>query len=362
VKLDPRATDGTVTLTDPNDGTTQQAPKCKELKRLQLQTTRPYGLAADGDGNLWVGILGGGTIAKIDARGEKILAEYDLSQDPAMQADSCQSFYGMAIDMEGNPWYANMGCHDVIKLDKNTGKILGLYKAPAEQQMDTARAIGIDRDGHMWVADNTTQYVHEFAPDGTWIKRVDVSCEGNTSYGTLGTGSDIDGDMWTVMQNDGLVSKYKTDGTKIGCYPQVDPNDPELQKKKLSSPYTYSDLTGSTNSLVTSQLGRWRAVVSSESKAAVTWALVSYQATTPAGTTVCIRVRSAATQDALASTPWSTQLCGTDKVGPYTVQNLVPIGKPLVAKAPYLEIELQLNSTDPKVTPSVSDLSVAGLK
>lgn len=360
VKLDPREADGKVTLTDPADGTTQEAPKCKEIKRIQMVTTKPYGLAADGDGNLWVGILGGGTVAKIDARGGTIIGEYEVTADPGYPADKCQSFYGMAIDMEGNPWYANMGCGNVLKLDKNTGTVIGSYKGPVGQEMSTPRAIGIDRDGHMWVADNGTQYVHQFGIDGTWIKRVDASCEGNTSYGTLGTGSDIDGDMWTVMQNDGLVSKYKTDGTKVGCYPKVDPADPDIYKKKLASPYTYSDLTGSTNSLVTSQLGRWRAVV--ESTQAVTWALVSYKSTTPDGTQVCVRVRSAAAKASLQTSPWSSPLCGTDKVGPYTVQNLVPDGKPLVPKAQYLEIELQLNSTDAKLTPTVGDLSVAAIK
>ena len=361
VKLDPRATDGKVTLTDPADGTTQEAPKCKEVKRLKMGTTRPYGLAADGDGNLWVGILGSGTVAKIDARNDTIVAEYDLAQDPSFPADACQSFYGMAIDMEGNPWYANMSCGNVLKLDKNTGKVIGNYKAPDDKPMSTPRAIGIDRDGHMWVADNGTQYVNQFDLSGTWLKRVDVSCvENDTSPGTLGTGSDIDGDMWTVNQNEGLVSKYKTDGTKLGCYPKVDPADPDPAAKKLASPYTYSDLTGSTNSLVTSQLGRWRAVV--ESAQAVTWALVSYKATTPEGTSVCVRVRSAAGKAELQVATWSTALCGAEKVGPYTVQNLVPGGKPLVPKAQYLEIELQLNSASSDSTPTVGDLSVAGLK
>lgn len=361
VKLDPRETDGKVTLTNPLDGTTTEAPKCKELKRLKLQTTMPYGLAADGDGNLWVGILGNGTVAKIDAHAAKIVGEYDLTQDPAFPADGCQSFYGMAIDMEGNPWYANMTCGNVIKLDKSTGKVIGNYKAPAETPMSTPRAIGIDRDGRMWVADNGAQYVHQFASDGTWVKRVDVSCnDGDTYPGTLGTGSDIDGDMWTVNQSEGLVAKYKTDGTKIGCYPSVPKEDPDYSTKILASPYTYSDLTGSTNSLVTSQLGRWRAVVQSAS--AVTWALVSYKATTPEGTSVCVRVRSAAKQADLQVAAWSSPLCGTDKVGPYTVQNLVPGGKPIVEKAPFLEIELQLNSSSASVTPTVGDLSVAGLK
>ncbi|MBI4701383.1 MAG: hypothetical protein HY744_09525 [Deltaproteobacteria bacterium] len=354
VRVDPKETDGKVTLTDPVSSKTIEAPKCKEVGRVKLETTYPYGLAADDRGGIWVGILGAGTVAKIDARTQKVVGEYDLGQDPKVEAaEGCLSLYGMAIDMDANPWFANMGCGSVIKVDGQTGKVIGVYEAPEEQAMGTARAIGIDRNGHLWVADNSSQYVHEFKPDGTWVKRVDVSCPDKSSYGTLGIGSDIDGDMWTVLQYDGLVSKYKTDGTKVGCYPKA-------PKPELASPYTYSDLTGSTNSLVTSQLGRWRAVV--EHGSALQWALVSYRATIPEGTSVCIRVRAAQDKSKLASASWTPPMCAGDKVGEYTVHNLVPDGKPLVEKSPYLEIELGLNSTDPKVTPVVANLSVAGLK
>ena len=367
VKLDPKAADGTVTLTDPNSvpPATTTVPKCKEVARVKLTTTRPYGLAADGDGNLWVGILGSGTVAKINSKTNAIIGEYNIQQDPKMIAPvdqggsgGCFSFYGMAIDADGNPWFANLGCGNVVKLDKTTGKITSVIRAGAPGAPDpnftSPRAIGLDKEGHLWVADNSSQYTHEFLPDGKWVKKVDVSCPGKQGYGTLGTGTDIDGNVWTVLQNDGQVSKYKTDGTKIGCYPAT-------PTPQLSSPYTYSDLTGSTNALVTSQLGRVRAVVTKD--VPIQWALVSDKQKVPAGTSVCVRVRAANNAAELQTASFTKALCDWKQIGEYSALSLVDKdGKFLVAKTTMLEVELQLNSQDSMTTPTVSNLSVAGIK
>jgi hypothetical protein len=161
--------------------------------------------------------------------------------------------------------------------------------------------------------------------------------------------------MWVANQTTGKVTKFKTDGTKVGCFPVAD--DPT---KLLAGPYTYSDLTGSTNALVTSQLGRWRAVI--EREKAIQWALVAYKADKPEGTTICVRVRSADTKSALQTSNWSAALCDADEVGDYSVHKLVDGTHKVVDASKFLEIELQLNSSDKEVTPSVKGLSVAGLK
>lgn len=377
VKVSSTETDGMVTLTDPNDGvTTKEVPRCKELKRLALVTTRPYGFAIDGDGFLWTGILQSGTVAKVDTKKEEIVGEYDLTMDPkyaAAVADgglgNCFSVYGMTLDFDGNPWYANFYCGTtVVKLDKETGKIALVATSPLadDPKLDGAmvltgpRSAGVDTQGHIWVADQTLPYIHEFLSDGTWVKAVEAKCPDNdTDLSTmLGIGSDIDGNMWSPAYGSGRVFKFKTDGTVVGCYPEGDGTDPT--KPYLVTPYTYSDLTGSSNALVTSQLGKWRAIV--EQETAVQWALVSYKAKTPEGTKVCIRVRGADTKATLKTEPWSDSLCeGKDVLG-YTVHTLNAKGMKVVGKTKLLEVELQLASSKKDADPpQVSDLSVGAL-
>ena len=343
-------TDGTVLLTDPNDSTTLEVPKCKELARVPMTSTRPYGLAADRDGNLWVGTLGNGYIAKIDTTALTV-QEFDPTIDPVlMAAGGCWGMYGMAIDLDGNPWWANLSCNTVVKMDGRTGAVLGVFTGGPDL-LQGPRAAGLDRQGNLWFADNTSAFVDRFAPDGTWLSRLDLGAGcglGENSYpGTLGTGSDIDGNMWTVLQNVGKVVKYTVDGTVLGCYPEETPATP-----LLASPYTYSDLTGSTNDLVTSSLGRWRGRV--DQGEVLNWLLVSFRAAIPEGTSVCVRVRAgdAATVD---SASWSEAGCfTTGEATAYTTYS-IPEGVP---NSQLLDVELQLSSRDAAVSPAVANLSV----
>jgi len=365
IKVHPTETEGTVELQDfsPDMAPNITVPRCKEIATVDLlgddEVTRtyPYGLAGDGEGHIWVGVLGYGSVAKVDAASATMIGQYDVAQDPAIvAAGGCWSMYGMAIDLDGNPWFANLGCNNIVKLDKSTGAVLGVFTGEPEVGMLGPRAMGIDKAGHIWVAENNASFVDEFLPDGTWVKKVDIQeCGGSEFPGTLGTGSDIDGNMWTVLQNAGKVVKFSTDGVILGCYPEVIPPGIDLQ-----GPYTYSDLTGSTLALVTSGLGRWRGTVSDEQD--LHWLLVAYQATVPESTSVCSRVRTAMTRDGLDTAPWTAPHCEHEAAPEWTFFSLESAaGQSIenVIDSPFLEIELQLSSSDPTVSPEVSSISVA---
>jgi streptogramin lyase len=357
-------------------------PKCRVVATVDLVDevgTRvyPYGLAADGEGKVWAGVLSGGPVAAIDADVDDddtdpsdaaVIGVYDPLTSPlVVAAGGCWSPYGMTLDLEGNPWYMNLGCGNVVKLDKDTGEVVGVYSDPAvPNTMQGPRAGGIDRNGHIWVAENYATSVVEFEPDGTFAQRVDFAalqtaspipgCALAAGAGTLGTGSDIDGNMWTVMQNIGQVVKYTTDGEILGCYPDSVATEPPL----LASPYTYSDLTGSTYGLVTSSLGRVR--FSMDGGAPVHWRRIAYRATVPEATSVCVRARTATSEGGLADAEWTAEYCENVAAPAFTIFRLEDGAGAAVANiadSQFLEVELQLSSSDPEVSPRVSLLSVA---
>ncbi|MBI2893556.1 MAG: hypothetical protein HYY06_08380 [Deltaproteobacteria bacterium] len=389
LKVDPNAPEegdpdyATVTIEDrsPDLNAGITVPECRVVATVDLykeetgQRVYPYGLAADGEGGVWVGVLSGGPVAKIDADADDdnsdpsdpvLVGIWDPAQDP-VNPQACWSTYGMALDFDGNPWYANIGCGNVVKLDGETGAVIGAYTDPTASML-SPRAMGVDRNGHLWVAENGGAAVDEFEPDGTFVKKVDFGamqtqspipgCALNGYPGTLGTGSDIDGNMWTVMQNIGQVVKYTTDGEVIGCYPENLLPDVVL----LASPYTYSDLTGSTFGLITSSLGRVRFTM--DAGATVHWRRVAYRATVPADTSVCVRVRTATTEAGLLDASWSAEYC--EAVAPpaltvFRLDDAAGVSIANVTDSPFIEVELQLSSANPEVTPRVSLLSVAAM-
>jgi hypothetical protein len=161
----------------------------------------------------------------------------------------------------------------------------------------------------------------------------------------------MDGNMWGVVQNAGQVAKFTTDGTVLGCYPDVPAGSPwggEAGKSFLSSPYTYSDLTGSTFQLVTSKIGVWRGIV--DAGLTVKWLGLHVEAEIPAQTDVCTRVRVAAVQADLEKAKWSEEHC-TEFPWAFAIGTL--------GDSQFMEVELHLSSEDPAKSPVVTGLSVA---
>jgi|GEM_PF-2513594 len=351
IQVSGNETDGTVTLPTAS-GAQETVPKCKEVGRVPTTGTSPYGLVADKNGSIWTAVDGGSAIKKIDAIRRAVVLDIDLTVDPSVKSKDgqhCWSPYGIAIDRQGNPWFANLNCGSVVKVDGATGKTLGVYYGGPEG-LANPRAIGIDRRGHAWVSENTSHFVDELGPDGAFIKRVDTSSCGGDS-GPLGVAADSKGDMWAVLQGAGKVMKFRTDGTILGCYPDGD-------TPAFDDPYTYSDFTGAALDFVHAERGVAR--VRFEYAQAVRWRLASWTSLTPAGTGLCIRARSAASAAALERAPWTSDEC--PETPAQSTMNLALDGSKgaiEVSDGAVLELEFALKSSDPSASPLLSGLSVA---
>lgn len=395
IQVDPKETDGTTRVLGENGPV--EVPRCKEVKRVPLKNASPYGLAANRQGMLFT--CCGGNINMVDARAGTVV---DVVRPISDRRVSCFAPYGMSIDRDGNPWYANYRCGNVIKLDGRTGQVLAVGAPPrfrkAEKELEKLekkrlekevkkaadaakkgakqpdnlkvdakprdlskvpdselpsryferqprlRAMGIDNRGHAWSPDNRGHHVYEFASDGRFIKRVDISSCGGKQSGPLGTGADSMGNMWTALQRRGLVVKYDTEGSILGCYDK---------KNRFKSPYTYSDFTGASMRMSASNIGR--VVARMKQLKAVDWRLVTLRAVTPPGTGLCLRARSGC-GETLEGVTWSPRKCVQAKKVSVKSWALDELKLP---KAPVLEVELELSSSRSVASPIVYDLSAA---
>jgi outer membrane protein OmpA-like peptidoglycan-associated protein/streptogramin lyase len=350
-RVEPQGHDGEVLLVDEASGRQQLVGRCRESARIELDATAPYGLAADGEGGLWVTSNLGTTVAKIDTNTAERIAEFDVKHDRFLRKwGGCFSPYGITIDREGNPWFGNYLCGTVLKMDGDTGRIVGSFGGGGGRRLQRPRALGLDRDGNVWVAENAGTGVVKLSPRGGFLRRVDLRPCGGDAPGPLGTGSDADGNMWTVLQKAGKVAHYTTDGKILGCYPE---------DGELSSPYTYADLTGSLLALVTRDTGRVHARIEA-GDAATQWSMLTLRVSTPGGAKACLRARAAETPAALADAAWSGRACPTG-------EGLVPRRVSLRSaerggpRGRWLEIELTLSPGPAGAWPVVADLSAAGV-
>ena len=340
IQVDSRQTEGT-TEVSAEEGHKTNAPKCKEVGRVKFEHVSPYGLAADRSGGLWAG-TDGGSVGKVDASSRRVVIEINPKDDPKLEG--CWDPYGITIDRDGNPWYANHGCKSVVKLDGRTGRVLGVFKGGPEG-LRNPRALGADQRGHIWVSENSTHFVDELAADGAFIRRVDTSqCAGGA--GPLGVASDSEGDLWVTLQASGKVMQFRSDGTFLSCAP--------TNAEPFRNPYTYSDFTGASQQMAGTEVGKTRVVM--EQAASVRWKLLSFRVATPPGTSVCLRARAADSRPALASAGWSDVECPRSRDWSAARMGL---GQGLAGRV--LEVEVELSSSDPASTPMISDLTAAAI-
>jgi streptogramin lyase len=180
-------------------------------------TFGPYGGAVNIDGDFWVLGWNTGPLIKIDAE--------DLSiQQWATPAGAF--VYGMTVDQNGDPWAAGSGTYHHFDTDTETWTSM-----PAGSSM---RGMAAHSDGYIWIAD----------PGG--VVKVDMNTNALIQDLTLpgvsspvGVSIDVEGFVWLVDQGASKAVK-------------VDPDTHQVVAETLglTSPYTYSDMTGGGLSLV----------------------------------------------------------------------------------------------------------------
>ncbi|MCS6798042.1 MAG: hypothetical protein NZ898_05885 [Myxococcota bacterium] len=155
-----------------------------------------------------------------------------------------------------------------------------------------------------------------------------------------GAGVGFDGSIWAVGLGSNNVVRLMPDRTTYQVSPQV-----------LATPYTYSDFIGYGLNTFANPRGHYRFVVDSTCNN-FRWESLTWRATTPPGTSVEMRVRSANSMAALAAQPWR---------GPWTTSpaNLQAAPGP-VPDGRFLEVEVRLATTDRRTTPRVYDVGVTG--
>ncbi len=288
------------------------------LKRIP-NVACPYGAVADKNNNIWIvnncKWNDSNTLTKISQQGV-ILGKF-----------SAPGAYGIATDTQGQIWTSNWpgGC---LHRFTNSGKNLGCIPLGANP-----RGVAVDGNGNVWVpcshkGRQEIGLVVKVSPTGQVLGRF-------TSVGkhSIGIAVDADGYVWVVSYRESRAVKLRaSDGKVMGRY-----------YTGGSGPYTYSDMTGfAFQSMANPAQGYWRGITSS--KCLSSWTKIMWNGSTPQGTSITVRARTAPTRAGLKNAKWSVPL--TNGAKPKVPDNL------------WLEVEVAMRTFDAQITPNVTDITV----
>jgi virginiamycin B lyase len=211
---------------DPKTGKTTEFP-VPVLK--PGSPTGELALRSDQDGNLWIGMMYQGGVAKFDRKTEKFqtwslppednkdytqinqvdamhskvdgkvwvqdAGTYTLRQlDPVSgkfkvykpYPDPSPNIYDVISDAQNNAYFTTFGAAEIGKIDAKTGKIT-YYKTPTPNS--APRRGSLDSQGHVWFGeyrgnrigmfDPETEQIHEWTPPTPWAMPYDVVADKN---------------------------------------------------------------------------------------------------------------------------------------------------------------------------------------
>jgi len=156
----------------------------------------PYVWAAGGETS-----GSGNMFQKIDDSTGSIVGTYS--------AGSVSDVNGVAVDLSGNVWVANLSDDAVTKINGTTGSVLGTYSVG-----DDPMGVAIDESGNVWVTNNSDNTVTKI--NGTSGAVIGTYSTGSGPRGVIADGS---GHIWVVNRMDSTVTKFdSSNGSVVGTY------------------------------------------------------------------------------------------------------------------------------------------------
>lgn len=155
------------------------------------QFVQPWGIAVDGDGNIFVadapspGNIAGDRIQKLDAAGNYVAAVGGGGAAPG-QFNLPQ---GVALDSVGNVYVADSG-NDRIQKFNNQLQFLSEFGSTGigDGEFDAPAGVAVSPDNRLYVADRKNHRIQEFAANGAFLRWYGLDELGNTGWKAPGSG------------------------------------------------------------------------------------------------------------------------------------------------------------------------------
>lgn len=317
----------------------------------------PRGVAIDADGNLWLGTMDTRKVYHVDGQTGAILRTVDAASANAHRS------YGAVLDRNGVYWAASHDRNHLYRLDPATGEQRAIPLG------HFSYGINVDRNGKIFVSGWQSSRLSRIdAATGTIDWSIPAEYEGR------GIAITDDGDVWIAHSGPGVVVRRSNDGVFKASIPagnqptgvavdsrgmvwvvglgddfirRIDPtrNVVDLTRRiatvNSGGHYGYSDMTGNVARNSTTRIGFWN-LRHDSGRAATPWGAADWDAATPEGTSLRLRVRSS--DDGVTWSLW-------ESAERNRAFHATPPGR-------YLEAEVTFQSRTPGVTPVLRSLTL----
>ena len=320
-------------------------PRCQILDVLPVPGA-PYNAASDAKGNVWVVNNSNWSTSLNPAVQSLTLIHSETNTVVAnlQPPDSfgCYQNYGLAVDAAGRVLIASYHCKGAFRYSPLTGA----WEWHAIDE-GTPRGIVADANAYSYTALSCAtkacqpghlRHVARITPDFSSHSVLDL---GEGLLHPIGISIDHKGLLWAAGRYSNSIARVDIQSWELN--PTID-----IFPTMGAGPYPHRDMTGVQHLLFTNPTGTWSTIVDAE-VADVTWETLVWSGIEEPGVTdLSARVRSAPGTGTLATAPWTPQV----------TESPADLATLLAAHHRFLEIEVQLSSSDPAKTPVLSSVAL----
>jgi streptogramin lyase len=163
-----------------------------------------YGLAIDTEGIIWIATISGQGIGAFDTNTNRMLGNWAVP--------GCSAPYGIAVDGDGNVWFGNWTCGNLVRVNRaafDAGTVT--FDSYSNGALSHTRGVAVDGEGAVYVTASQTDRLAKWSPaTGNFVWTV-ATCDN-----PIGVGIASDGNIWVVCQGDNRAQRFTPDGTLLG--------------------------------------------------------------------------------------------------------------------------------------------------
>ncbi|MDQ3177296.1 MAG: PKD domain-containing protein, partial [Actinomycetota bacterium] len=291
-----------------------------------------YGGLIDGNGILWSARYGGG------------LLRYNTNTKTGVCLGNSHGDYGLGVDpVTGHIWQTTLNGNRVVKLNPAATTASTIEIARYFHGNNDAQGVAVDGKANVWVSHALygAPTIGRVRTDGTYLGNPSL---GPGASGSTGVAVDANGKVWSANYGTSNASRIDPEiGQKIAGATPSGWYDMVVSLGAGASPYNYSDMTGAVAIGAASPSGFW-SIQQDATALGTVWKRISWDGSTPAGTSLTVEARAADTQAALTSTPFVTATDGVLLSG--------VVGR-------FIEVRATLQTNDPTTTPILTDIRIS---